>query len=81
MNLLEGLKFIWSNPEMRKTAIKGVAAVAAILILARSGGDYVASQRELQKTEMLEEWKFTKRGINTYGRIVYYENGSEIQSL
>lgn len=29
MNLWEGLKIIWSNPEMRKTAIKGVAAVAA----------------------------------------------------
>ena len=29
MNFLEGLKIIWSNPKMRKTAIKGVAAVAA----------------------------------------------------
>lgn len=29
MNLLEGLKIIWSDPEIRKTAIKGVAAVAA----------------------------------------------------
>ena len=30
MNLLEGLKIIWSDPEIRKTAIKStVAAVAA----------------------------------------------------
>ncbi|MDO5490719.1 MAG: hypothetical protein Q4F52_11565 [Bacteroidaceae bacterium] len=29
MDLLEGLKIIWSNPEIRKTAIKGVAAVSA----------------------------------------------------
>ena len=29
MNLLEGLKIIWSDSEIRKTAIKGVAAVAA----------------------------------------------------
>jgi len=28
--IIEGLKFVWSNPEMRKTAIKGtVTAVAA----------------------------------------------------
>ena len=29
MNFLDGLKTIWSDPEIRKTAIKGVAAVAA----------------------------------------------------
>lgn len=69
MNFLDGLRTIWSDPEIRKTAIKGVAAVAAILILARSGVDYVASQRELQKTEILEEWKFTKEELILMGEL------------
>ena len=38
-------------------------AVPTILILARSGVDYVASQRELEKSEILEEWKFTKEEL------------------
>ena len=36
------------------------ASVPAILILARAGVDYVASQRELKKSAILEEWKFKK---------------------
>lgn len=36
------------------------ASVPAILILARAGIDYVASQRELKKSAILEEWKFKK---------------------
>ncbi len=36
------------------------ASVPAILILARAGVDYIASQRELEKSAILEEWKFKK---------------------
>ena len=45
------------------TPVALAAAVPTILILARSGVDYVASQRELEKSEILEEWKFTKEEI------------------
>lgn len=44
-------------------AVSSVAlrkSTPVILILARAGVDYVASQRELKKSAILEEWKFTK---------------------
>ena len=32
MNFLDGLKTIWSDPEIRKTAIKSTVAAVAILL-------------------------------------------------
>ena len=46
------------------------AAVPAILILARAGVDYVASQRELEKSRILDEWKIQKQELRNLNDLI-----------
>ena len=45
MDLLEGLKIIWSNPEIRKTAIKGTVAAVAVSSVATYAATRVATRK------------------------------------
>lgn len=61
-------------------AVSSVAlrkSTPVILILARAGVDYVASQRELKKSAILEEWKFTKTELEKMADLSMSEMGKK----
>lgn len=77
MNLLEGLKFIWSNPEMRKTAIKGVAAVAASGVAGYAVGRALSGKNKHYEGEFPAGTELTILDGNVYhkypdGRLIPY---------
>ena len=78
MNLLEGLKIIWSNPEMRKTAIKGtVAAVAASGVAGYAIGRTLSGKNKHYEGEFPAGTELTILDGNVYhkypdGRLIPY---------
>ncbi len=77
MNLLEGLKIIWSDPEMRKTAIKGVAAVAASEVAGYAVGRALSGKNKHYEGEFPAGTELTILDGNVYhkypdGRLIPY---------
>ena len=78
MNLLEGLKIIWSDPEIRKTAIKGtVAAVAASGVAGYAVGRTLSGKNKHYEGEFPADTELTILDGNVYhkypdGRLIPY---------
>ena len=51
MNILDGLKTIWNDPEIRKTAIKGTVAAVAATGLATYAVTRVATRKQRKANE------------------------------
>ena len=51
MNILDGLKTIWSDPEIRKTAIKGRVAAVAVSSVATYAATRVATRKWRKESE------------------------------
>ena len=51
MNFLEGLEIIWSDPEIRKTAIKGTVAAVAATGVATYAVTRVATRKQRKANE------------------------------
>lgn len=77
MNLLEGLKIIWSDPEIRKTAIKGVSAVAASGVAGYAVGRALSGKNKHYEGEFPAGTELTILDGNVYhkypdGRLIPY---------
>lgn len=75
--IIEGLKFICGNPEMRKTAIKGVAAVAASGVAGYAVGRTLSGKNKHYEGEFPAGTELTILDGNVYhkypdGRLIPY---------
>lgn len=68
--LTNNTKILGGGVSAGTAAPPATAAVPAILILARTGVDYVASQRELEKSRILDEWKIQKQELSSLNDLI-----------